>query len=138
MNENVKNKRNPDIFIVNVPCKDEIQLIHSFISLYSSTRVLRGISPLSLRPQLVILLSLYFIYGYNKDSKDMACDLLTLKVGSINSMNLELKEGGYLLEDKGNKRIKYLNSELATLKEYYESKGTLDALLLTKLFISEK
>jgi hypothetical protein len=133
--ENGKTK--PEIYIINVPCKDELDLIGSLIFLYSSARVLRGLSPLALRPQLVSLLSLYFKYGYNRDIKEMGADIFNIKIESINSMNLELKEGGYLIEDTMNKRVKHLNKELTTLKNYYEKKGTLDALILTKLFIQE-
>ena len=132
-----KGKTTPEIYIINIPCKDELDLVGSLIFLYSSARVLRGLSPLALRPQLVSLLSLYFKYGYNKDTKEMGAEIFGIKIESINSMNLELKEGGYLVEDTMNKRIKHLNKELQTLKEYYEKKGVTDSLVLTKLLIQE-
>ena len=132
-----KVNKKPEIYIINIPCKDELNLIESLIFIYSSARVLRGLSVLALRPQLVSLLAIYFRYGYNKESKEMGSEIFNIKIVSINSMNLELKEGGYLVEDNMNKRIKHLNRELTTLKSYYDKKGTLDALILTKLFIQE-
>lgn len=126
-----KKKRIPHFFKINIPCKDEFELIEKIIFQYSASRCSRGISPLILRQQLIALLSLYFKYGYNKETKELAASTFNIKIESINSMNLELKEAGFLIDDERNKRVKHLNSELQILAHKFNtsSSGVFDMWL---------
>lgn len=116
-----KKQRMPHFFKINIPCKDEFELIESIIYQYSASRCSRGISSLILRQQLIALLSFYFRFGYNKETKELAASSFGIKIESINSMNLELKEAGFLVDDDRNKRIKHLNAELQILANKYNS-----------------
>jgi len=51
----------------------------------------------------------------------LAASSFGIKIESINSMNLELKESGFLIDDDRNKRIKHLNTELQILANKYLS-----------------
>lgn len=119
--EVIKKRRVPHFFKVNIPCKDEFQLIESIIYQYSSSRCSRGISPLILRKQLVSLLALYFKYGYSRETKELAAESFQINIKSVNSMNLELREAGLLIEDERSKRINHLNNELKILSEKYNN-----------------
>ena len=119
-----KKKRMPHFFKINVPCKDEFALIEKIIFNYSASRCSRGVSSLILRQQLIALLSLYFKYGYNKETKELAASTFGIKLESINSMNLELKESGFLVDDERSKRVKHLNAELKVLADKFNSSNS--------------
>lgn len=116
----------PPTYVITVPCKDEMDLIGSLIFQYSASLCSRGIVSLVLRKQLVSLLSLYFKFGYNREAKQLAAETFGIKIESINSMNLELKQEGYLVDDNMNKRIKHLNPELEDLSSFYKQTQDMD------------
>lgn len=90
-----------------------------------------------LRSKLVTLLSIYIKYGYNSESKDYACELLSLKKTNLNCLNSELREGGFLIKSNMNTRDSYLNPELETLSNYYKDKNSERTLFLFNLYIDE-
>jgi hypothetical protein len=82
-----------------------------------------------LRSKLVSLLAIYIKYGVSKEGKKKAELLLSSKTSSVNSMNLELRNGGYLIKDKFNQRLNHLHPHLEGLRAYYLSLGDNDPVL---------
>ena len=88
-----------------------------------------------LRAKLVTLLSIYIKYGYSKESKDRACEMLDLKKTNLNCLNSELRDGGFLIKSEMNTRDSYLNAELQELSDYYKSNGDNPTMVLFSLIL---
>ena len=63
---------------------------------------------------------MYFKYGFSVETKKKAEKLFGVDKGNIHSMNLELKQKGYLLDGIASKKEKTLNKELVQLQNYYD------------------
>lgn len=120
-----------------IKAKDEFEVLKNLLFLYSSSRNLKGLTQKKLRPKLVQLLSLYIKHGYSKATKDKAAKTLGVTKASINSMNLELRRGEYLIMDEWNTRINHLNPGLKKLADYYNSNGANPVLFLFEVSIDE-
>jgi hypothetical protein len=116
-----------NLYKFEIHSKNEFHVLEDLITIYSCYRTMTGKSAKMLRAKLVTLLSIYIKYGYNKESKQKACDLLGLKKTNLNCLNSELREGGFLIKSDRNTRDSYLNDELHQLSEYYQIKD--DAVL---------
>ena len=95
-----------------------LDLISKILSQYSTYFITsgKGLKPLS--PQLIRVLSIYVLFGYDKESKLLAVDLCKLKNDNdINVLNKQLRDAGYLVKSFGNDRISYLNEDLKPLSE---------------------
>lgn len=135
--ETAKVKPTPKIYKIDIPCKDEFEMIENLIFQYSSSRYLRGYASFMLRKQLISLLSLYFKYGYSLSTKKLAAETFQVKLESLNSFNLELQKAGYLVNGIMSKREKELNPELKKLQEYYKGNGVMPSMILMN-FVFEK
>lgn len=132
-----KNQLILNLYRVPVKVKDEFEVLKTLLFLYSSFRTLKGLTTKKLRPKLVQLLSLYIKHGYSRDTKGKAAKILSVTKASINSMNLELRRGGYLIKDDWNERINHLNPDLKGLAEYYVNNGTKPIRFLFDISIDE-
>lgn len=120
-----------------IKAKDEFEVLKNLLFLYSSFRNLKGLTQKKLRPKLVQLLSLYIKHGFSRATKDKAAKTLGVTKASINSMNLELRRGEYLIMDEWNSRINHLNPDLKKLADYYNNNGTKSVLFLFDISVSE-
>lgn len=111
----------PNLYGAMIKVSDELDLYKSLLFQYSVQRFMRNETVFVLRDQLLTLLALYFQYGYSKETKNLACEVLGVDTNVITSFNFALKEKQFLVEDKVNKRIKHLNDDLKELKEYVDS-----------------
>jgi len=126
-----------EVFKTDVKSKNEFEVLKNLITIYSCYKTMTGQKSKMLRSKLVTLLSIYIKYGYNSESKDYACDLLSLKKTNLNCLNSELREGGFLIKSSMNTRDSYLNTELETLSNYYKGKNSEKTLFLFNLYIDE-
>ena len=126
-----------EVFKTDVKSKNEFEVLKNLITVYSCYKTMTGQKSKMLRSKLVTLLSIYIKYGYNSESKDYACELLSLKKTNLNCLNSELREGGFLIKSNMNTRDSYLNPELETLSNYYKDKNSERTLFLFNLYIDE-
>jgi hypothetical protein len=114
-----KANQGPQIYLAtNVVVDEELEKLKKIIYLFSCHRKLNGTSSSVLREKLILLLALYLKYGYNKEAKSKAAEILKVKKPAINSMNLELRDRKYLIKDVMNTRINHLHGDLEKLREY--------------------
>jgi len=95
-----------------------MDLISKILSQYSTYFITsgKGLKPLS--TQLIRVLSIYVLYGYNRDSKNLAVDICQLKnANDINVLNKQLRDAGYITKSFGNDRISHLNEDLKPLSQ---------------------
>jgi hypothetical protein len=111
----------PSLYGATIKVSSELELYKSLLFQYSVQRFMRGENPFVLREQLLTLLALYFQYGYSKETKELACQVLGVDANTITSFNFNLKEKQYLVEDRINKRVKHLNEDLKELQKYVKS-----------------
>jgi len=112
----------PQIYLAtDVVVDEELEKLKKIIYLFSCHRRLNGTSSSVLREKLILLLALYLKYGYNKEAKSKAAEILQVKKPAINSMNLELRDREYLIKDIMNTRINHLHGDLEKLREYVNS-----------------
>lgn len=123
-----------------IKVSDEFEVLRVMVFMYSSYRkASRPDDPKCkvLRPKLIDLLCLYIMHGYNKETKEKANAVLELnKKEYLNSMNLELRKQGFLIQDKYNTRINHLNPALEKMKEYH-SLGEDPFLFLVQIGIDD-
>jgi hypothetical protein len=110
-----------NLYAASVKVSDELELYKRLIFQYSAKRYMSGESAGILRDQLLTLLALYFQYGYSKKTKELAVDVLGVPMAVITSLNFDLKCKQFLVEDRVNKRVKHLNSDLKELLQYTKS-----------------
>lgn len=113
-------KKSPKIYSLTMEHKDEFDRLKQLVQLFSYHWHIQGRASSVLRNKLIILLTLYLMYGFSKKTKEKASEVLSVHMASINSMNLELRTGGYLKKDPMNTRINHLHSDLLLLKGYVE------------------
>lgn len=94
---------------------------------------MKGDTTSNLREKLVLLLSLHIKYGYSRETNLKAAKILGLKHSSINSLNYELRNLGYLVMDQMNTRINHLTPELQALSDYIRSNGSNPVFFLFKI-----
>lgn len=119
----IKNLSSVGIYQIGIKSKNEFEVLQNLVTVYSCYKTISGEKPKMLRPKLVLLLSIYIKYGYNKESKNRACAMLDLKKIYLNCLNSELREGGFLIKGTMNVRDSYLNPELEQLSQYYKTNG---------------
>ncbi len=95
----------PSLYGATIKVSSELELYKSLLFQYSVQRFMRGENPFVLREQLLTLLALYFQYGYSKETKELACQVLGVDANTITSFNFNLKEKQYLVEDRINKGL---------------------------------
>lgn len=122
-----------EIYQIEIKSDNEFQVLQKLITVYSCYRTITGWKSKMLRAKLVTLLSIYIKYGYSKESKDRACEMLDLKKTNLNCLNSELRDGGFLIKSEMNTRDSYLNAELQDLSDYYKSNGDNPTMVLFSL-----
>lgn len=110
-----------EAYVLKLTYKDDFDRLKRLVELFSYRWKMEGKVSTVLRSKLIILLSLYLKNGFNKETKEMASKVLGVNMASINSMNLELRNGSYLSKDKMNTRINHLHPDLTLLKDYSEN-----------------
>ena len=102
-----------------IQSNDELDKLKKAIYLFSCYRKVSGRVPTPLRGKLVSLLAIYVKYGITKETKKKAEEILNLGAkGAINSLNMELRKNGYLVQDNMNNHINHLHPDLEKLQEY--------------------
>lgn len=98
-----------------------LDMLGKILSIYSAYFTTSGKGKKTLRPQLIKIMAVYILYGYNSESKKVASEIcgLTDKM-RIDALNKELRDSGYLIKSEGNDRISYLNPDLAPLGENFK------------------
>jgi hypothetical protein len=112
----------------------EFEFVCELIGLFTYVQVLNGKTTVKLRPQLVQVLSIYFIHGEcNKASRKKIEEMFSINPKLVNSFNHELRNYGYLQRDQMRTGICYLSEDLIQLKDFYnnayENKKDLNILL---------
>ncbi len=111
---------NPTYTLPSVSTTSTLDLLEKIVALYSTYRVLAGQASNTLKPQLVTVLAIYILRGFNKEAKREATAVLKLKDDTrINGLNKELRDAGYIIRDKGNEHISHLNEDLKALGENF-------------------
>lgn len=106
----------PTYKLPGITSTSTLDLLEKILSFYSTYHVISGKGFTNLKPQLIELLAIYILKGYNKDSKKLATKMLNLKDSTrINGLNKELRDAGYIVKDKGNEHISHLNADLTAL-----------------------
>ena len=118
-----------NIYMAPLKSDNDLRQLESLVHIFSTYKFLREGRICKLRPKLVSLLAIYIKYGVNKEGKRKAELLLSSKTSSVNSMNLELRNGGYLIKDNRNQRLNHLHPHLEGLRAYYLSLGDNDPVL---------
>lgn len=130
----MKSKEEPQIYLAtDVTTEDELDKLKKVTYLFSCHRKLSGISSSVLREKLILLLALYLKYGYSKETKGKAAEILAVKKPAINSMNLELRDREYLVKDMMNTRINHLHPDLKKLGEYIEASSDKPLFFLVRI-----
>jgi hypothetical protein len=111
----------PNVYNAPIKSKNDLRQLENLVHVFSTYKFLREGRECKLRPKLVHLLAIYIKYGVDKDGKKRAEELLGATSASINSMNLELRNGGYLVKDTMNQRTNHLHPHLNGLRDYYLS-----------------
>ena len=111
-------KKTPQLYALSLSYRDDFDRLKKLVEIFSYHWKMEGRVSNVLRNKLVVLLTLYLKDGFSSETKDKACAILGVEKESINSMNLELRQGNYLYKDKMNTRINHLHDDLKTLKEY--------------------
>lgn len=111
----------PQIYSLSLSYRDELDGLKKLAELFSYQWKIQGKVPNVLRNKLIVLLSLYLKYGFNKKTKLKASEILGVGIASVNSMNLELRSGNYLEKDLMNTRINHLHPDLILLKNYMDA-----------------
>ena len=106
-----------NIMKIDILCKNEIKLLRYLVELYAISIEFKFNRP-KLRKKLTELLTYYVKYGYNKETKDIAAESLSISMENINVMNAELTKLGFLVTDYKNKHNKTLNKDLIALRDY--------------------
>lgn len=119
---------NVRLYLTTVKASEELDFTRKVIYLYSAGRVVRNLNSNPLSAAALNLLSFYFQFGYNSETKELAKNTFDLKPENINVLNYNLKEHGYLTQDPMKKKVKYLNEELQEIKDYLESCGNKKAI----------
>jgi hypothetical protein len=122
-----------NIYQIEIKSKNEFEVLQNLVTVYSCYKTITGWKHKMLRQKLVLLLSIYIKYGYSKDSKNRACEMLDLKKTNLNCLNSELRDGGFLIKGTMNVRDSFLNPELQELSDYYMGKGDLPTNILFTL-----
>jgi len=133
---NTKTKANsgPQIYLAtDVVVDDELEKLKKIIYLFSCHRKLNGTASSVLREKLILLLALYLMYGYSKETKAKAAEILKVKKPAINSMNLELRDREYLIKDVMNTRLNHLHGDLEKLREYVNSNDDSPLFFLVRI-----
>lgn len=104
----------------NIPVEDDMQALKQLAFLYSSWRVSVGEVKSTLSEKFITLLAMYLKYGYCTAAKKKAIEFMGVTPSSIDNMNHNLKEFGYLIDDRFNGRNKFLHPSLINLKDNYE------------------
>lgn len=109
----------PSIYLAtDITVDEELDKLKKIIYLFACHRKLNGSSSSVIREKLILLLALYLKYGYNREAKRKASEILNVKKPAINSMNLELRDREYLVKDIMNTRVNHLHDDLEKLREY--------------------
>jgi len=109
----------PSIYLAtDITVDEELDKLKKIIYLFACHRKLNGSSSSVIREKLILLLALYLKYGYNREAKRKASEILNVKKPAINSMNLELRDREYLVKDMMNTRVNHLHEDLEKLREY--------------------
>ena len=117
--QNIKDVFNPK-YGVTIYSEDEFELVYGLITMYCVARVLDETSTKLLRPQLLHLLSIYFLQGINdKESRKLALDVLNIEKTSLNSLNADLRNLGFTIKNPMRTGMDTLNSGLLELRNYY-------------------
>lgn len=124
----------PSIYLAtDITVEEELDKLKKIIYLFSCHRKLNGSSSSVLREKLILLLALYLKYGYNREAKRKASEILNVKKPAINSMNLELRDREYLVKDMMNTRVNHLHEDLEKLREYVNANQDKPLYFLVKV-----
>lgn len=126
----------PKLYNAPLNSDNEVEQLEKLIYIFSAYKHLKEGGNCKLRPKLVSLLALYFKFGLERDAKKKAAKILGTSIQSINSMNLELRSGGYLIKDKMNQRRNHLYPHLESLKDYFMNLDGKPALFMFNLQLS--
>lgn len=111
-------KKMPQIYALETRYIDEFDKLRKLVEIFSYHWKMEGKVSNVLRSKLSVLLTLYLKDGFNKKTKEKACEVLGVDISSVNCMNLELRQGNYLKKDEMNTRVNHLHEDLELLKEY--------------------
>ena len=109
-------------FMIPAYPEREFEFVCELIGLFTYVQVLNGKSVVKLRPQLVQVLSIYFIHGEcNKASRKTIEEMFSINPKLVNSFNHELRNYGYLQRDTMRTGVNYLSEDLKQLKDFYQN-----------------
>lgn len=115
---------------------DTLDKYKKAIITYSAYMFLSGKGKKIIREKLVTLLALYMQKGYSKATKEYAEEVLGVTDAAINSMNMEIRNMGFMHKDRGNERINHLSDDIKALVGYLKEGG--DEPLIVFKFDREK
>lgn len=108
----------PEVYALKSYYADDFDMIRKLVEIFSFHWKTEGRVVNVLRNKLVILLSIYIKDGYSKETKEKARKILDTNVATINSLNLELRQGNYLKKDVVNSTTNHLHEDLELMRDY--------------------
>ena len=119
----------------------EFEQAKSLVFLYCTSRYLaRTLSRLP-RPQIIDLLTVYFMAGINdKDSRETAKELLNIQKEHLNPLNAELRNLQLTVKNPYRTGLDSLNEDLQNLRDYYSrnKKSPMFTIKLERFGITEE
>lgn len=128
----MRDKTTPIYNLPGVTSKTPLDMLEKMLAIYSTYRTISGKGVKTLRPQLLKILAVYVMYGYNRESKLLAVNYCGFKdERRIDGLNKELRDAGYIVKDRFKEHDSHLNDDLQVLGEAFpkmmESINNLDS-----------
>lgn len=120
-----KNMTDLKLPLLQLPYKNEIDLVDKLLSIYSLTKENQEVpagsrfDSFKLRKFERDVLNYYIRYGYSDDTKQMIQEDMGKKSNAITQVDFLLKEKGYLEDLPNNYRMKKLNPYLEDIRKKF-------------------
>lgn len=99
----------------NIKFSSELDMLKNVVYIYSCYKYVSGDESKPLANRMATVLALYMIYGFNEKAKKKAMEVFGAKKATINSLNHQLRDRGYLLMDEKNSNISHLSKSIESL-----------------------
>jgi hypothetical protein len=103
----------------SVKFSSELDMLKNAVYIYSCYKYISGQESKPLANRMATVLALYMMYGFNEEAKEKAMEVFGAKKATINSLNHQLRDRGYLLMDDRNSNISHLSNSVESLRKLH-------------------
>lgn len=104
----------------NIEFSSELDMLKNVVYIYSCYKYVSGEESKPLANRMATVLALYMLYGFNEQAKEKAMEVFGAKKATINSLNHQLRDRGYLLMDDKNSNISHLSPSVESLVKLHK------------------